>query len=117
MRKSLAALPQPKALPFVGSFLQTKASTFHSALERWADELGNTYAVNLLGMEILVLSKPESVDSVLMQRQKLFRRYEIIVDIMHELNIGGVFAAEGEAWRRQRRLVSQALSNASIESI
>jgi len=56
-----------------------------------------------------VFSDPDVIARALRERPAVYRRIGLIEDVFEEMGINGVFSAEGEAWRAQRRTVAAAL--------
>lgn len=57
-----------------------------------------------------VVSEPGAIRRMLGRRPGGFRRASPLGPVAREMGLLGVFAAEGEDWRRQRRIVSAALN-------
>jgi cytochrome P450/nitrite reductase/ring-hydroxylating ferredoxin subunit len=109
-RRTLDDLPGPTPLPFVGNAHQLDATRFHAMLEEWAARYGPVYRFRLGPNRIVALARPELIEAVLRDRPDTFRRAPNVEPVFRELGVDGVFAAEGAAWRPQRRLAMQALS-------
>ncbi|MGH8568982.1 MAG: cytochrome P450, partial [Gammaproteobacteria bacterium] len=58
---------------------------------------------------MVVITDPEINQTILRNRPKLYRRLDTIETVFREMGITGVFSAEGEDWKRQRRLTAHAL--------
>ena len=109
-QRSLKDLPGPRGLPLLGNLLQIDVQRVHTVLEGWADEYGDVYRLRLGRSELVAISTPPLIDQILKDRPGRFTRIEIMRDALLDLGIDGVFAAEGSDWRRQRKLVMQALN-------
>ncbi|MGF1732585.1 cytochrome P450 [Photobacterium kasasachensis] len=114
--RSLGDLPQPKGWPVLGNFLQVKNTTLHQQLEKWAADYDDTYKVNLAGMIFVVISDPVIIKDILRRRPKAFNRTANLERVFKELGIHGVLSANGEDWKRQRRLIMPAFSKKSLAS-
>ena len=88
----------------------------HLTLEDWARRYGDTYCFYLGPRPILVISNAETVRKVLVDRPTTFRRMRKLAVVMRDMKMLGVFAAEGEAWRRQRKLLSPGFQSAHLET-
>jgi len=115
-RRTLADLPGPPGWPIVGNAFQIDVPRIHRILENWAKKYGSIYKVSLMGQAAVVVSDVEIIEKVLRARPKAFRRTGAIERVFAEMGTAGVFSAEGAAWRAQRRLSMQALSNRHLRS-
>src|SRR5687768_10370354 len=107
--RTLNELPGPKALPLLGNLLQLDLKQLHRVLERWADQFGPFYKFELGSRPVVVITDPELNQTILKNRPKLYRRLGTIEPVFKEMGITGVFSAEGEDWKRQRRMTAHAL--------
>jgi cytochrome P450/nitrite reductase/ring-hydroxylating ferredoxin subunit len=108
--RSLDDLQGPRGWPLVGNAFQLDPDQAHVTLEDWAAKYGPMYVVRLGPEKVLVLSDPRLVEPLYRARPDTYRRPSAVEDIFAELRVAGVFSAEGEAWRAQRRLAMEALS-------
>jgi cytochrome P450 len=108
--RELKDLPGPRGLPLLGNLLQIDVKRAHTILERWADEYGDSYRLRLMETDVVVISAPQLIDQILKDRPGRFSRLRIVRAAIRDLGINGVFSAEGSDWRRQRKLVMQALN-------
>jgi cytochrome P450/nitrite reductase/ring-hydroxylating ferredoxin subunit len=107
--RSLAQLPGPKGLPVLGNILQLHPRRLHLTLEEWYRDFGCVYMYKLMNRPFVVIADVNLINQILRDRPGTYRRWDAIEVITKELGLNGVFSAEGDAWRRQRRLVAQAL--------
>ncbi len=112
--REIAELPGPSALPWLGNALQVTPGAMHATLEGWAAQFGPFFRVKLGGAAILVVSDPVLTAAILRHRPREFGRSARLSSIVNALGPPGLFSAEGEQWRRQRRLVMRALTPAAI---
>ena len=115
--RTLDDLPGPRGLPFLGNFHQLDLTKLHLVLERWAAEYGSVYLFKLGSARAVVLSDPKWCDQVLRARPETFTRDSGIAPVLSEMGIDGVFSAEGDAWRRQRRLAMLALAQRHLRGL
>jgi cytochrome P450 len=108
--RPLTTLPGPRGLPLLGNLLQLKATQLHTILEHWADRYGPLYTFRLGRKPVVVVAEPDLIHAVLRHRPETYRRLRAIASVFEDLGGQGVFAAEGTRWRRQRRVMMQALS-------
>jgi len=110
--RALHELPGPPALPLVGHLLQLQAPRVHQQLERWCARFGPLYTLRLGQRPVLVCADAEATAAALADRPEGFRRSSRLADVAAGLGLpAGVFVAEGEAWRRQRRVVMAAFDS------
>jgi cytochrome P450/nitrite reductase/ring-hydroxylating ferredoxin subunit len=108
--RAIADLPGPEGLPLLGNALALRAGRTHLVLEEWARRYGTMFVVRIGRRPLVVLSDPRLYGPVLRERPETYRRPSNLEAIFDEMMVSGVFSAEGEAWRAQRRLAMQALS-------
>lgn len=112
--RTLADLPGPKARPIVGNALQLDVTRLHQCLEDWARAYGPMFHFRVVGKHYVGVSDPELVEAVLRARPETYRRDERVEPVFRELGVAGVFSAEGAAWRSQRKLAMEALSQRNL---
>lgn len=118
--RSIAELPGPKGLPLLGSAHKlVPASRIHLAFERWGREFGPIFRVDVGPRLVIGVNDEEAINAILRDRPGGFRRWSDVQRVIKELNEvvpemkgtpSAVFAAEGEEWKRQRRLIVTALN-------
>ena len=106
---SLTQLPRPKGLPFLGNILEIDLTQLPQVLEGWSRRHGPVYRFDMLGRRVLAIAKPELIQHILRDRPDTYRRISTIERALESMGVTGVFSAEGEAWRKQRRFVNRAL--------
>lgn len=108
--RTIADLPGPKGHPYVGNALQLSGRQMHRQLTAWVRQFGPMFRLTVFGNPIVIIADGATANSVLRERPDGFRRSGGLKTIMNELHIGGVFTAEGDAWRKQRKLVMSGLN-------
>jgi cytochrome P450 len=99
-------LPGPRGWPLLGNSLQVKPSRIHLDVEAWADAYGPLFRMRLGRFEQLVIADHELLAGALRDRPDGFRRSPYTSKIGAEMGLPqGLFSAEGEEWRKQRRMV------------
>lgn len=109
-RYRLCDLPGPKSLPILGNMHQIKPNEFHLCLERWARQYGRSYQVHLGRNTALVVTDPALFIPLLRDRPENFTRFFSLKKIIEESGVCGIFTAEGEDWRMQRKLLMRAFT-------
>ncbi len=108
-------LPGPPGWPLVGNLLQFDLPRLHLQFEAWAERYGSAYRLRAGSREVLVIDDAELIASALRDRPDTWRRLRPIEAVIRELGAHGVFSAEGDDWRRQRRLVMAAFDPAHLK--
>src|SRR5271166_5683400 len=112
--RSLDDLPGPKPLPLIGNLHQLESTKAHLILEEWAARYGSIYQFWMGRRRIVATTDPALIEDVLRGRPETFRRPENMDRIVSELGVKGVFNAEGEVWRPQRKLSVSALAQRNL---
>jgi cytochrome P450 len=97
--------------------LQLNPSRVHLILENWAKQLGPVFRLALGSRDVLVTGSFEGVHHVLQARPAEFRRLSSVEISFRELGLDGVFSAEGDVWRRQRKLMMPAFSTRQLQTL
>jgi cytochrome P450 len=112
--KSIDSLPAPASLPLIGNLHQIDLEHFHEQLEQWCDELGPIFKIRMGKRDIICLADTDAINDLFRLRPSVYRRVRAIESVTAEMNIKGVFSAEGDEWKLQRKVVAQALNSAHI---
>jgi cytochrome P450 len=113
--RQVADLPGPGRLPLIGNAHQLRPDRLHQSAEAWADRYGPVYRFDLGRRRVVVISDVDVVNDALRDRPDGFRRWREILEITEEIGQVGVFSAEGDDWRRMRRLVVTALNSNHLQ--
>ena len=113
---SVSSLDGPAGLPLVGNLLQINFSSFHTRLEQWCERFGPIFRFRLGPRNFVVIADADTVLHMFRDRPDTFRRISTIETAAAEMGLLGVFAAEGENWRRQRKIVALALNTAHLKA-
>ena len=109
-------LPGPRGLPIAGNLLQIDTERMHLQLEAWAQEFGSFFKLQLGPRLIVVVGDHEATAAALRDRPDGFRRTSRMEEIGNEMGLKpGVFAANGETWKRQRRMVMAGFDPAHVK--
>jgi cytochrome P450/nitrite reductase/ring-hydroxylating ferredoxin subunit len=115
--RSLDDLPGPKGLPVIGNLHQIDSTKVHLILEGWAARYGSTFQFRMGSTRVVATSDPVFIEEALRARPETFRRSAKTDLIMAEIGIRGVFNAEGEVWRPQRKLSVAALAQRNLRQL
>lgn len=95
----------------MGNAHQVRPSTLHSVAEEWCGRYGPVFRFDLGARRIVCVADTESINTILRDRPEGFQRFRELKQNADESGFSGVFVAEGEEWRRQRRLAVTALNS------
>jgi cytochrome P450 len=111
----IAELPGPKGLPVIGNAHKLDLSRFHLQLEAWRREHGDLYRLKVWSREFVVFAEPQVIAEALRDRPATFGRTQGLVEVAQEMRFGGVFASNGEKWRRHRPMVMAAFDPGHVK--
>lgn len=111
----IGTLPGPSGLPLIGNLHQIDFTKFHARLEAWAETYGPIYQIRLGPKSAVVVSDADTIKRMFRERPDVFRRTRRMAEATEEMRIAGVFSAEGDEWRRQRKIVALALNTAHLK--
>ena len=104
--RSIADLPGPRGWPVFGNLFQLDRERPHQTVEQWCRQYGSLFRINMGPARFLVVADHEAIGAILRDRPDGFRRPPRLEIIWSEIGLApGVFGANGEAWRHQRRMV------------
>jgi cytochrome P450 len=109
-------LPAPPGWPIAGNLFQLKQDRIHLILEDWARKYGSFYRLRAANRKALIIADHAGIMQVLKERPATFRRSKTIESVMEDMGVTGLVSAEGEHWKRQRRLSMQAFNPAHLRS-
>lgn len=115
--RRLGDLSGPRGLPMLGNLLQLRRGQAHQTVEEWSQRYGPYFKFKLGDRRFLGVGDHEALAAVLRDRPEGFRRSTRLASVMAEIGMQpGVFISNGEAWRRQRRLVMPAFDPAHVKA-
>jgi cytochrome P450 len=95
----------------LGNAHQVRPSTLHSVAEDWCGRYGPVFRFNLGPRRVVCIGGIETINAILRDRPEGYRRWHELKEGSDETGLAGVFVAEGDEWRHQRRLVVTALNS------
>ena len=107
-------LPGPSGLPLLGNSHQLSQAGMHASLEQWARQYGPMFRFKFGSRSVVGISEPGLINELLRHRPKESSRSPRVTALINELGPQGLFTAEGDAWRRQRKLVMRALTPEAV---
>jgi cytochrome P450 len=117
MLRDVATLPGPRGIPILGNALQIEPPRLHQQLESWAREYGPFYRLKFGKRDFLVVADHAAIATMLRDRPDGFRRSDRMEQVSREMGlVPGVFGSNGEAWRRQRRMVMAGFDPAHVKA-
>ncbi len=115
--RQISDLPGPRPWPLIGNILQVKRAQIHQSMEAWARQYGPLFQVTLGRRRLLVIADHELLAAVMKDRPEGFRRSPLTSQVSTEMGLpAGVFSAEGEEWRRQRRMVMASFAPSHVRA-
>jgi cytochrome P450 len=104
--RTVDTLPGPPGIPVFGNALHIKSHEMHLRFEAWARQYGPYYQLRLGPRRIIVVADHKAIGALMRDRPDGFARTNRLSEIWTEMGLpNGVFHSNGEAWRRQRRMV------------
>lgn len=114
--RTLKDLPTPRGMPLVGNALQLLDSTkLHLKFESWAQEFGSFFLIKIGQRRLLAVNDPELAKQILRDRPEGYSRVSNFQPVARELGLHGLFSAEGDHWRKQRRVWMATLNAQQIK--
>jgi cytochrome P450 len=114
--RSIGDLPGPRGLPLLGVAHKVRPAGLHGIAERWCERYGPIFRFSIAGRRFVGVGDADAINTVLRERPQRFRRWRELLENTKELTgTFGVFAAEGDDWRHQRRLAVTALNSNHLQ--
>ncbi|CAB9512592.1 synthase [Seminavis robusta] len=111
----------PGGWPLLGHFYTMAAGGrigFVQTLEKWADQYGaetGCFEFEVMGTRILVVCREDAAKEILSQRPFNVTRSTNLREAVKSLGATGVFSAEGEQWKQERKLISSTLNKIHMQ--
>lgn len=114
-KRRLSDLPGPRPLPIIGNLHQVDRSAMHQGVEAWAHTYGPLFRFRIGDRQFMGVADPEVLSGLMRDRPAGVRRAAKLERVWTELGLSvGVFLAEGDAWKRQRRMVMAGFDPAHV---
>lgn len=113
-RRGLQAIPGPRGLPLVGSFLEVRRDPL-GMLEDNMRRHGPTVRYRFGPFNLVHIQDPEDVRHVLVKNHASYEKSPSY-DVLREILGNGLVTSEGSFWRRQRKLAQPAFHHQSLAS-
>jgi cytochrome P450 len=107
MKNGTHAPPGPKGLPILGLALDVRNDAL-GTLQRLAREYGDVVNMPVMGMNRVLLNRPEYVQQLLILEHAKLHKSTLTKLVVGPLLGQGLLISEGDFWRRQRRLAQPA---------
>lgn len=78
-------------------------------LRRLADDYGDVVHMKVLGKPYFLINHPDDIEAVMVKHARIMVRDEYTVVLERALGLG-LLTSDGELWKRQRKLMSQAFT-------
>jgi cytochrome P450 len=115
--KDFRSIPGPKAAPILGNILDMRQGEVFEVLIEFHKEYGDIFLLELpKNQYVYSIASPESIQHVLQMNNQNYIKGERI-KITAPLIGNGLFASEGDFWRRQRRMMQPAFHRKEIAKV
>jgi cytochrome P450 len=108
--------PGPRGLPLVGNLLDYRRDPA-GAMLRWARRYGRIVRFRLGPVEAHLLNHPDDVRDVLGDNHGRYVKDGVITDRMKALLGNGLLNANGDHWKKQRRLMQPAFHKEQLAAL
>lgn len=99
----------PKGVPFLGNVFDINGEELHQQIENWADVYGPVFKLKLATYKVIVVTDHTIIQQFFRNRPEGFIRQRKLAEVLKEAHAHGVFTAEGDEWKMQRRIVAKSL--------
>lgn len=109
-------LPGPRGVPVFGNLLQIDSTRVHQQVEAWCEAFGPIFKLKLGKRRLVIVGDHELISTALRDRPEGFRRTQRLEEVGREMGLNaGLFGSNGEAWKRQRRMVMAGLDPVHVK--
>ncbi|MEO5845292.1 MAG: cytochrome P450 [Caldimonas sp.] len=110
-------IPGPRGVPFFGNAFQLDKTRAHEQFAEWVGAHGPYVRVRIGPRQLLLVADHAVIGSVLRDRPERFRRPTNHAAIAREMGFEeGLFFANDDVWKRQRRMVMAALDPGHVKA-
>lgn len=106
--------PGPKPHFLIGNMPLASPAPLET-FQRWAAEYGDIFHYRALWIQVYFLNRPDLIEHVLVKNPQNFLKDHVVRNSRWLLG-QGLLTAEGDYWKRQRRLIQPAFSRERIAS-
>ncbi|KAI8346292.1 cytochrome P450 [Mortierella sp. GBAus27b] len=103
-------IPGPKGWPLIGNLIlmaSTPVSQISQLHDRFHEKYGPTWTVTILGLgRLIMVNDPAVLEHVLKTNFWAYEKGPILRESMQDLLGHGIFSADGEHWKWQRKMAS-----------
>jgi cytochrome P450 len=92
-----------------------RTTQLHLIVEEWCDRYGPVFRFDLGPRRVVGIGDLDEINAILRDRPDGFRRWRELKETSDETGLSGVFVAEGDEWRHQRRLAVTALNSNHLQ--
>ncbi|KAF9171929.1 hypothetical protein BGX21_005127 [Mortierella sp. AD011] len=111
-------LPGPKGWPLIGNtifMINRPKSKNHQINTKFHEEYGKVYTVTVIGFpRVINITDPEMIDHILRTNFWNYEKGKFFRAALAPLIGGGIFGADGQHWRWQRKLASHIFTAQSL---
>lgn len=109
-------IPGPATHWLLGNIGQFEKNLFHHFCYQQVQDFGPISKIRFMHKTILIVSRAETVQTLLKDRPEGFRRSSTLAGIFKDIGIEGTFTTEGQQWQRQRRLINPAFAPTKLKN-
>ncbi|KAF9921507.1 hypothetical protein FBU30_008446 [Linnemannia zychae] len=103
-------IPGPRGLPLIGNmilFLRLPITQISQLHDRFHEKYGESWTITMPGIgRSIMVNNPDVLEHVLKTNFWAFEKGPILQDLMSDLLGQGIFGADGDLWKWQRKLAS-----------
>ena len=115
--RQIADLPHPPMRPLRGNAGQLERGRVHQTIEQWAKQYGKLFRMRLGRTDFLVVADHTLVAEAMRDRPEGWQRNPRSKVIGQEIGLPqGLFSAEGDDWKAQRRIVMASFAPGNIRA-